>query len=118
MYGNDLALRTLARSARELNVVYSADPRTMDRLSELGGGVISSSEETIKLGGFDVQRILPEIEGESVELFVKVDRKFLESELAKYFIDWIFACRDKSLKEIGITNCPVHTRLSKHTPAI
>ena len=41
-----------------------------------------------------VERILREIEGESVELFVKVDRKFLESELAKYLVDWIFACRD------------------------
>lgn len=113
IYGNDLALRTLARSARELNVVYSADPRIMDYLSELGGGIISSSEETIKLGGFNVQRVLPELEGESVEIFVKVDRKFLESEFAKYFIDWIFACRDASLKKIGVTGYSKHRPLSK-----
>jgi DNA-binding transcriptional LysR family regulator len=114
IFGNDLALRTLARSARELNVVYSGDPRTMDRLSELGGGIISSSEETIKLGGFNVTRILPEIEGESVEIFVRVDRKFLESEVAKFFIDWVFACRDEALTRIGMTNFPEHKPLSKY----
>ncbi len=118
VYGNDLALRTLAKSTCELKVVHSVDPRTMDKLCELGGGVISSSEETIKLGGFKVQRVLPRIEGESVELYVKVDKKFLESEFAKYFIDWIFACRDESLKQIGITTYTKHKPLSKYPISI
>jgi hypothetical protein len=88
------------------------------RLSELGSGVISSSEETIKPGGFNVERILPEIEGESVELFVKVDRKFLESELAKYLVDWIFACRDASFKKNDVTKYPVYKPMCSHIVTI
>ena len=46
------------------------------------------------------------------------DKKFLESEFAKYFIDWIFACRDESLKQIGITTYTKHKPLSKYPISI
>lgn len=99
--GNDFVVRRLGIPLSAPNIVYvRSGPRMLDVLAEEGGGVIASSYETTRLNNLHLEPVLPEVEGEEVSFFVKIDKKFMENPLAKYVTDWIFKCRDRALREI------------------
>ena len=84
------------------NIIDVAGPRTVDVLTENGLGIMIASEETVKLSNLKLEMILPEVAGDVIELFLRVDKVFMETPIAKYAIDWIFKCRDQALKSINI----------------
>lgn len=77
------------------------NPAMVDCLCEKGLGVMVAFEESVKLSKLKVENIFPRIKGEKVDIFVKVNREFLKTPVARYFIDWLFECRNKVLKNIG-----------------
>ncbi len=99
---NDFVMRRLGLPISKVNVITAAGPRVFDVLAEQGLGVIASSWETCKLNHLDVVPVLPELEGEAVPLFLKIDKRFIEHPLAQYAADWIFSCRDRALRSIGV----------------
>jgi hypothetical protein len=102
MMGNDLISRVLAQYADTINVVDVAGPRVVDRMAELGLGIMIASEETVKLSGLKLQRVLQNFMGDSIEIFVRVNKEFLQTPMAKLVLDWLFQCRDHALAGIGI----------------
>jgi DNA-binding transcriptional LysR family regulator len=85
--------------------------RIVDRLCELGLGVMHGSEETVRLAGLKVQRVLPDYESDAVKVYVKASKSILTKDIGKIFLDWMFFCRDKTLDSLGIKpTCP-YTRL-------
>ena len=100
--GNDFIVRRLGIPLSSQNIIYvRTGLRVVDVLAENGVGIIAASEETTLLNGLNVRPVLPDIQGEYVSFYVKVEKKFIETPLAKYVIDWIYSCRDKSLQKIG-----------------
>jgi DNA-binding transcriptional LysR family regulator len=85
-----------------LNAYEIYGTRIVDFLCEAGVGIMASSEETVLLSKLNVERILPKFKGDPIDLFLKVNKEFLKAPVAKYFIDWIFDCRDKALDSIGV----------------
>ena len=102
--GNDLISRLLATQADTVNVLDVAGPRVVDKMAELGLGIMIASEETVRLSGLKLQRVLPDFTGDSVEIFVRVKKDFLQAPLCQFILDWIFACRNLALAGIGITS--------------
>jgi DNA-binding transcriptional LysR family regulator len=84
------------------NILDIAGLRIVDVLTERGLGITIASEETVALSGIKLERVLPDVVGDRIELFLRIDKAFIETPLAKYIIDWIFKCRDLSLKSINI----------------
>ncbi|MAP24576.1 MAG: hypothetical protein CMM87_03480 [Rickettsiales bacterium] len=100
--GNDFIVRRLGMPLSSQNIIYvRTGLRIVDVLAEKGVGIIAASEETTLLNNLKVEPILDTIHGEYVSFYVKVEKKFIETPLAKYVVDWIFSCRDKALKSIG-----------------
>ncbi len=100
--GNDFIVRRLGIPLSSQNIIYvRTGLRVVDVLAEQGVGVIAASEETTLLNKLNVQPVLPEVKGEYVSFYVKVEKKFMETPLAQYVVDWIFSCRDRALKSIG-----------------
>jgi len=100
--GNDLISRILAQHAETIHIVDVSGPRVVDRMAELGLGIMIASEETVKLSDLNLQRVLPDFMGDSVEIFVRVNKNFLNTPLAQFIVDWIFECRDLALENIGM----------------
>lgn len=73
---------------------------TIDYLCEQGLGIMSGSFETTKLSKLNVERVLRDLTGETIKIYLKVNKKFMMRRIAKIFLNWIFECRDRSLKEI------------------
>jgi len=80
--------------------IYGA--RVADFLCEKGLGIMASAEETVKLSNLQVESVFPTTDGDKIEVFVKVNREFLKTPVARYFIDWVFECRDKALDSIQV----------------
>jgi DNA-binding transcriptional LysR family regulator len=99
-------------AARCFNISGS---RIVDRLCELGLGVMNGSEETVRLAGLKVQRVLPGYESDALKVYVKASKSILAKDIGKIFLDWTFACRDKTLGDLGITPAYPHTRLTKES---
>lgn len=74
----------------------------IDYLCEQGLGIMSGSLESMKLSNVNVERVLPELTGETVGIYLKVNKKFINKRIAKTFINWIFKCRELSLKKINL----------------
>ena len=74
----------------------------VDFLCEAGLGIMNGSEETTKLSGLKVVRVLDRVDGETIKVYIKVAQKFMAKRAAKEFINWLFECRDKTLKKVGI----------------
>lgn len=89
-------LATYTQEARCFNIYGS---RIIDKACELGLGIMAGSEETVRLSDIKVKRVLSNYESQPFTLYVKVHKKFLEKEIAKIFLDWIFECRDETLKK-------------------
>lgn len=100
--GNDFIVRRLGIPLSSQNIIYvRTGLRIVDVLAEHGVGIIAASEETTLLNNLKVQPVLPDVKGEYVSFYVKVEKKFLETPLARYVMDWIFSCRDRALQSIG-----------------
>ncbi|MBM3610502.1 MAG: LysR family transcriptional regulator [Alphaproteobacteria bacterium] len=69
--------------------------RVLDFLCERGLGIMAASEEMIKLSKLKVENLFPKTKGEKMDVFVKANKEFLKTPIARYFIDWLFECRDK-----------------------
>jgi len=78
--------------------IYGA--RIVDFLCESGLGIMAAAEETVKLSKLQVENIFPNTEGAKIDIFVKVNKEFLKTPVARYFIDWLFSCRDKAFQSI------------------
>jgi hypothetical protein len=76
---------------------------------------MNGSEETVRLAGLKVQRVLPGYESDALKVYVKASKSILAKDIGKIFLDWTFACRDKTLGDLGITPAYPHTRLTKES---
>ena len=76
--------------------------RIIDYLCERGMGIMAAAEETVRLAGLKVESVFPESLPNSIDVFVKVNKEFLKTPIARYFVDWLFECRDSALKKINI----------------
>jgi DNA-binding transcriptional LysR family regulator len=85
---------------RTLNITGS---RVIDRLCEEGLGITSGSVETKTLAKLDVEQVLPDFTGDSANIHIKINKRMLTKKVGRFFLDWLFECRDKSLKKINIT---------------
>lgn len=74
----------------------------VDFLCEAGLGIMNGSEETTKLSGLKVSKVLEKVEGETIKVYIKASQKFMSKRAAKEFMNWLFDCRDKTLKKAGI----------------
>lgn len=76
--------------------------RLLDFLCEKGLGIMAASDETIRLSKLKVESIFPKNKGEKMDIFVKVNKEFIKTPVARYFVDWIFECRDKTFATIDV----------------
>ena len=74
----------------DLRILNVAGPRTTDVLLEHGAGILVGAAESMRLGGIDAEPVLPEVSGETVTLYVKVHKNFLQWPIARFMIDWVF----------------------------
>ena len=75
----------------------------VDYLCEIGLGIMSGSYETTKLSKIKVQRVLPETTGENIKINLKIDKRLLSKNIGKLAVNWLFSCRDTSLKKVDVT---------------
>ena len=74
--GNNFVARLLGRQADTMNMLDVAGPRVVDKMTELGLGVMIASEETVRLLGLKVKPVLKNVSGDSIQLFVRVQKDF------------------------------------------
>lgn len=98
----DSIIKDVAPYFERLQIIDVAGPRMTDVLSELGLGINIAAEESVRLLNIKLQRVLPMITGSGIEVFVRIDKTFINTPLAKYTIDWIFKCRDEALRSVGM----------------
>jgi len=108
-----LSIKQLTHEAQDIESFNIAGPRLIDVLAKEGLGIMPAAEETVKLSNLKLTRVLPHFTGDKTEIYVRVDKRFSNSPLANYFVDWIFETRDKALASIGI---PPNTRYTKLYP--
>lgn len=101
-FGKKYSKYDLLKATEKTRVINVSGPRIMDVLAEKGLGVISASEETMRLTNLDLVQVLPEFEGDEIDFYVRVNKNFIHSEKCKKVIEWIFQSRDKALKSIGM----------------
>tara|TARA_R110002050_G_scaffold15615_1_gene47941 strand:+ start:22922 stop:23884 length:963 start_codon:yes stop_codon:yes gene_type:complete len=99
----DSFLRKLGFTINDIKLIKVRGPRTSDILAVNGAGLLLCAPESMNLCNLGLQEVLPEIQTNDIEIFVKVHKKFLKWPLCQYMIDWIFENRDKAFKEIGVT---------------
>ena len=95
---------------RTLNITGS---RIIDRLCEEGLGIMSGSSETKELAQLNVEQVLPGFIGDSADIHIKINKRMLTKKVGRFFLDWLFECRDKSLAKIDITPSHEHKKLFK-----
>ena len=106
-----LSIKQLAHETQDIESFNIAGPRLVDVLAKEGLGIMPAAEETVHLSNLKLTRILPNFKGDKTELFVRIDKRFSNSLLAHYFVDWIFETRDKALASVGISPNTKHTKL-------
>jgi len=97
----DSLFRQLGPLRTVIKILNVAGPRTTDVLAENGAGILVTAPETVKLCGLNLIPVLPEISGETVQIYVKIHKQLLQWPLGKFIVDWIFSCRDASFRKIG-----------------
>jgi DNA-binding transcriptional LysR family regulator len=70
--------------------------RLIDFLCERGCGIMAAAEESIKLGNIKVENVFPDYKGDVIDFYVCANKDFLENEVCKKAINWIFESRDKA----------------------
>lgn len=81
--------------------IYST--RLIDFLCKKGCGIMSAAEESIQLGNVAVENVFPNFKGDKIDLYVCVNTDFLENEICKKTINWIFESRNIAFRSIGVT---------------
>lgn len=99
--GIPLAVRS-SIAYNEIKTFEITGNSTINYLCEQGLGIMGGSFENTKLSQLNVERVLPELIGETIQLHLKVNKKFLNRRIAKIFVNWIFECRDLSLKKLNL----------------
>jgi hypothetical protein len=114
LYASSSASQILSEPSLNSYEIYGT--RIVDFLCEAGVGIMAASKETILLSKLNVEQILPNFKGDHMDLFLKVNKEFLKAPVAKYFIDWIFDCRDRALDSIGVKPTFRHSTLRNPKP--
>jgi len=91
-----------ALAHNEIKTFNVSGSNVIDFLCEEGLGIMNGSEETTKLSKLKVVKVLEDIEGETIKSYVKVNKKFISKKIGKIFLNWLFECRDKTLKKVGV----------------
>ncbi|MBM3611346.1 MAG: LysR family transcriptional regulator [Alphaproteobacteria bacterium] len=100
--GTDKVKSALGECTQEARCFVISGSRIIDKSCELGLGIMVGSEETIKLSGLNLERVLHNYESDAVKIYVKAQKSFLEKDIGKLFLDWIFECRDKTFSRIDM----------------
>jgi hypothetical protein len=98
----DSFFKKIAHIKNGIKVLSVAGPRATDVLAEHGAGLILCASESVSLCGLNLKPVLPQMVGEVVSIYVKVHKQFLKWPLGKFMVNWIFECRNKALKSIGV----------------
>jgi DNA-binding transcriptional LysR family regulator len=98
--GTDKVKSALGESTQEARCFVVSGSRVIDKACELGLGIMVGSQETVELSGLQLERVLHNYESDAVKIYVKVQKSFLEKDIGKIFLDWIFDCRNKTFASI------------------
>ena len=101
-FGSKILRTHFPEGASRMKVLEVSGPRIADVMVEKGAGIMTSSEETVRLSKLKVERVLPGFIGDDIEVYAKVDKRFITAPVARYFLDWMFECRDRALSSIGM----------------
>ena len=78
--------------------------RLIDYMCEKGWGIMSGAEETLKLGNVNVKNVFPNFKGDSIDLYVAVNKDFLDkSSAARTVVNWIFESRNICFDSANLT---------------
>ena len=100
IFGSSRVKAALSYNFNRIRTLNITGSRIIDRLCEEGLGIMSGSKETKELANLKVEPILPNFRGDSANIHIKVHKRILNKKVGKFFMDWLFECRDKSLKKI------------------
>jgi len=101
LFGSKYIKHYLA-STRDPNISNITSNRFIDNLCVNGCGILAGAQESIKIAGYKLENVMPDFEGDIMDFYVGVHKEFLETELAKKVVNWLFECRDRSFRGIGI----------------
>ncbi len=90
------------KSTRDPNISSVTSARFIDTLCMSGCGIMAASEESARLAGYRIENIMPSFDGDTLDIYIGVHKEFLESDVAKKTINWIFECRNRSFRGIGV----------------
>ncbi len=96
-------IRSQLIDTKGLKIIDVYGARIIDYLCEQNWGIMSSSEESVKLGDIKVHNVYPDFKGDEIQIFVGLSKEFIKSHTAKKILNWIFESRNKALWKIGIT---------------
>ncbi len=99
---HDKLLKQLGSDRGSLKFINVAGPRISDALALNSTGIVSSAPEIKELLGYDLEAVCPEFSGDEIDIYVTVNKEFMKWPICKFIVDWIFECRDLSLKKIGM----------------
>jgi len=74
----------------------------IDDLCQSGCGIMAGAEETVKLANFKVENVFPDFKGDEVDVYICIDKEFLDTDLCRKIVNWIYWCRDKAFKKKSI----------------
>jgi hypothetical protein len=100
---HDKLLKQLGSDKGNLRFIDVAGPRISDALALNSVGIISSAPEIKRLLGYDLEPVCPDFSGDEIDIYVTVNKQFIKWPICKFILNWIFDCRDNSLRKIGVT---------------
>tara|TARA_R110002050_G_scaffold70425_2_gene151800 strand:+ start:24901 stop:25851 length:951 start_codon:yes stop_codon:yes gene_type:complete len=83
----------------------------IDKLCVDGCGIMAAAEESIRLSKSKLQNVFPDFKGEEMDVYVCVDKEFLQTDVCKKIVNWIFECRKNSFSKAGIESSFAFTPL-------
>lgn len=89
-------------TAKNPNLCDVRGVNVADYLCESGCGIMAGSVEGISLSKLQVEEVFPKFEGDEIDVYLAIDKSFLESNVAKKVVNWVFECRNKIFKKIGV----------------
>lgn len=101
LFGSKYIKHYLA-STRDPNALNITSARFIDSLCINGCGIMAAAEESAKLAGYRIENIMPSFDGDVIDIYIGVNKEFLETKIAKKIVNWIFSCRDRSFRSIGV----------------
>lgn len=85
----------------ELKIYEVRGARIIDYMCESGCGIMAGAEETCLAGNLNVERVFDSFTGDDIELYVCINKEFLNNPYASKVINWIFECRNALFRNIG-----------------